>query len=145
MLLTRVRVLNFKSFMDSGEIILGAGFNILVGQNNAGKTALLEALRLNVEDRPHRSLASLPTATAPIDTKSLVRFSFALRPEEFDEHMCRIREFRMFRPSRSESPPDINATIRQLRQRETIVLNFMYSRQRGFTHSPWPGRLCLGS
>lgn len=35
---------NFKSFEDSGQHALSRGMNIIVGQNNAGKTALLQAV-----------------------------------------------------------------------------------------------------
>src|SRR5229473_4755 len=54
--LKKFRVWNYKSFFDSRELELGSGFNVLVGQNNSGKTALLEALQPNqLRDKPHRS------------------------------------------------------------------------------------------
>jgi predicted ATP-binding protein involved in virulence len=40
------RVVNYKSFADSEEIRLEPGFNVIVGRNNVGKTALAEARRL---------------------------------------------------------------------------------------------------
>ena len=36
------------------------GINIIVGANNSGKTALLEALSLSFETSPHRSIETLP-------------------------------------------------------------------------------------
>jgi hypothetical protein len=44
MKIKHVRLKNYKGFRDSGEIAFGDKFTVLVGQNNAGKTALLEAL-----------------------------------------------------------------------------------------------------
>jgi AAA15 family ATPase/GTPase len=35
------------------------GINIIVGQNNSGKTALLEALTMNFDNVPHRSIKNL--------------------------------------------------------------------------------------
>jgi len=41
-----VRVKNYKCFLDSDEIALGPGFNVFMGRNDAGKSALVEALSL---------------------------------------------------------------------------------------------------
>lgn len=40
-----LRLLNFRSFADSGEIAFGQ-VNIFIGQNNSGKSAILRAIRL---------------------------------------------------------------------------------------------------
>jgi AAA15 family ATPase/GTPase len=45
MYLSKFRVKNYKSFRDSGEIEFKPGINVIVGQNNSGKTALLEAIQ----------------------------------------------------------------------------------------------------
>ena len=57
MILKSFSVRNFKCFRDSREIKLERGFNILVGQNNSGKTALLQALELRKFNQPHKSSA----------------------------------------------------------------------------------------
>src|SRR5437016_1335294 len=62
MVIARFSVKNYKSFHDSGSIELRPGFNILTGQNNAGKTTLLQALTLNFPEAPHRSMLSIPHA-----------------------------------------------------------------------------------
>jgi AAA15 family ATPase/GTPase len=43
-MLQSFRVQNYKSYLDSGELKLSPGFNVIVGQNNVGKTALVDAL-----------------------------------------------------------------------------------------------------
>lgn len=55
MYLSKIRVIDYKSFRDSGEIEFKQGINLIVGQNNSGKTTLLEALEIKVKDIPHRS------------------------------------------------------------------------------------------
>jgi len=45
MYLRRIKVINWKSFADSGDIELGR-INVLVGRNNSGKSALLRAINL---------------------------------------------------------------------------------------------------
>lgn len=56
MYLSKIRVRNYKSFRDSGDIEFKPGINIIVGQNNSGKTTLLEALEIKASNIPHRSL-----------------------------------------------------------------------------------------
>jgi AAA15 family ATPase/GTPase len=45
--LVSIRVKSYKSFVDSGEMLFSNRNNVIVGVNNSGKTALLEALTLN--------------------------------------------------------------------------------------------------
>jgi AAA15 family ATPase/GTPase len=73
------RVVNYKSFADSGEIRLEPGFNVIVGRNNVGKTALAEALGLGFANNPHRSLKTVPKVNAqPEDPLSQAEVSMRL-------------------------------------------------------------------
>ncbi|MGB3420827.1 MAG: AAA family ATPase [Dolichospermum sp.] len=67
MYLSKFQLFNYKSFQDSGLLEFTPGINIIVGQNNAGKTALLEALTLNFSDVPHRSIKTLKTPLSTLD------------------------------------------------------------------------------
>jgi recombinational DNA repair ATPase RecF len=58
--ISKFQIANYKSFQESGEIVLKPGFNVLTGQNSAGKTALLEALTLQFTPTPHISDRTLP-------------------------------------------------------------------------------------
>ena len=59
MYISNIRVKDYKSFRDSGEIEFKPGINIIIGQNNSGKTTLLEALEIKIVDIPHKSFKSL--------------------------------------------------------------------------------------
>lgn len=83
MRITRLQITNYKSFAASTEIQLRSGFNVVVGQNNAGKTAFAEALTLNFVDNPTRTLTTKPTPEARPDPKSRVRLSFTFQSKEF--------------------------------------------------------------
>src|SRR5712692_2480200 len=76
------RIENYKSFRATAVVNLTPGFNVVVGQNNVGKTALVEALSLTAGNKVHRSLKSLPTPTSPLEGASLVDASFALKRTE---------------------------------------------------------------
>jgi energy-coupling factor transporter ATP-binding protein EcfA2 len=77
-----VRVRNYKSFRESPVLDLAPGFNVIVGQNNVGKTALLEALSLTITEIPHRSAITAPDADAPDLQGSESEISFVLAPGE---------------------------------------------------------------
>lgn len=47
MKILRIRIENYKSFLDSGWVEIGGSRTVVVGQNNSGKTAFLQALRFN--------------------------------------------------------------------------------------------------
>jgi hypothetical protein len=57
MRLLSATIRNYKGYRDSGRAEFGPGFNGLVGQNNSGKTAFLEALEFaKFQSKPHRSI-----------------------------------------------------------------------------------------
>jgi AAA domain, putative AbiEii toxin, Type IV TA system/AAA ATPase domain len=82
MRIERLKLSNYKSFDESPELLFTAGFNVIAGQNNTGKTALLEALSLLFNPIPHRSLKTLPTRVASVDPVSVARVSVTLGREE---------------------------------------------------------------
>lgn len=45
MYIKKLRIKNYKSFVDSGDIILDKNIFALIGQNNAGKSAVLDAIQ----------------------------------------------------------------------------------------------------
>src|SRR5579859_2117953 len=65
MFISALRIRNYKSFRDSDWLSFGPTFTVIVGQNNVGKTALLEAFRMRENaHNPFRGL-SLPRGRAP--------------------------------------------------------------------------------
>lgn len=44
-----VRIRNYKSFVDSGEILLSPSFNVVVGKNSSGKTAFIKLLKMQFD------------------------------------------------------------------------------------------------
>src|SRR5581483_7418047 len=57
MQLTRLNITNYKCFRESGDVQFTEGFNVIVGANSSGKTALLDALTVEgIKNEPHRSL-----------------------------------------------------------------------------------------
>jgi hypothetical protein len=55
MITRSIRISNYKSFDDSGVIVFGDRMNLVIGQNNSGKSSLLECFdRQRFSNKPHR-------------------------------------------------------------------------------------------
>ena len=80
-----LRVFNFKSFADSREMHIQPGFNVVVGRNNVGKTALTEAMSLGIQDKPHRSQQTVRTSDTQPDPTSRVEVVFRVEADELRE------------------------------------------------------------
>lgn len=85
MYISGVRVGNYKSFNESPILRLGPGFNIVAGQNSAGKTALLEALALGLHAQPHRSVKTVPMKDILPSRTSWVDIWLTIRTTEAKE------------------------------------------------------------
>lgn len=82
MYISRFQILNYKSFLETTEIELKPGFNVVTGKNNAGKTSLLEALTLQFDGNPHRTVETVPYPGAPTPSTSAVRFALSIDRKE---------------------------------------------------------------
>lgn len=82
MYISKFKIDSYKSFLSSEEISLTPGFNVVVGQNNIGKSSLTEALSTQFQNKPHRSMATSPEANSPSGPLSQVTLTFVLSPSE---------------------------------------------------------------
>lgn len=82
MYISRVRLHNYKSYYRTGWIELAPGFNIVTGQNNAGKTALLEGIGLTLDSNPHRSSISKDAKDTPLNPISSIDLKIILTSDE---------------------------------------------------------------
>ncbi len=85
MYISRFQLGNYKSFREPVPLEFTTGFNIISGQNNAGKTALLEALGLTFFGRPHRSTTTVPARDTIPDQTSWADVSFTMPVSEVRE------------------------------------------------------------
>ena len=67
MFVESIKIYSYKSFYTTPVLEFTAGFNVIIGPNNAGKTTLIEALSLRFEDKPHRSLAASGTVSSAVE------------------------------------------------------------------------------
>jgi predicted ATP-dependent endonuclease of OLD family len=152
MYLSKIRVKNYKSFRDSGDIEFKPGINLIVGQNNSGKTALLEILETNFINKPHKNKQYMLSHYEEVTNRySEAEFTIVISPDDL-QNMRENLEFSTVRLKAPKiSPSDslqelvndfndsfingmsINFTIVS-RNNETILQNLKYSFYESLSH-----------
>lgn len=82
MYISNFQLQNYKSYQTSEPISLSPGFNLVVGQNNVGKTALLEGLGLRFLSNPYRNQKTISKATTGESAYSRAYVSFTISRDE---------------------------------------------------------------
>jgi hypothetical protein len=80
--ISKFQLINYKSFRESKVLSLHPGINLVVGQNNAGKTTLLEGLSLRFSLKPHRGLSRNTEPNPRTPSESVARITFTLNRDE---------------------------------------------------------------
>ena len=76
MKITGLRVVNYKGFLDSGFVELNESWNVVVGQNNAGKTAFIEGFRLGQNgNRLHKDISFPRDFAYPTESRFIARMT----------------------------------------------------------------------
>ncbi|TXD63525.1 AAA family ATPase [Ralstonia sp. TCR112] len=86
--ITKISIANYKSFHEETEILLAPGMNLILGENNSGKSAILDAvLPREIKASPHLSEETKPhTADSP-SPESTIKLTFSLKKEEVRRYL----------------------------------------------------------
>lgn len=117
-----VEIENYKGYRKSTRLHLKKGINIIVGKNNAGKTALLETLSLDFAANPHRSILTLPTPASHLNNLSIATITFSLTKDELlnfllETHENKEKEFSL--PLPAENDPSQKYFRSQVNEEQT--------------------------
>jgi hypothetical protein len=77
-----IRIQNYRSILDSGQLSFAPGFNLVVGANNVGKSSLLSCLAAKFGGEPHKSIHTLSYPDEPLNPNSRVDFTVVASGEE---------------------------------------------------------------
>lgn len=97
-----VSIRSYKGYKDSARLELDKGVNVVVGKNNAGKTALLDVLSLRFPARPHRSVLTKPSPSRVLKQTSAADLTFTISRDELIDMLVDARgdvEFRLPLPA----------------------------------------------
>lgn len=86
MYIQEISIENYKSFASAQIIHFSKGINLVVGKNNVGKTALLEALTFS-PNNPHISDKSKPRKTITNNKNSIFQGKFVFSRQEFEDYV----------------------------------------------------------
>ena len=133
MRLIKARIQGFQSFGDSGEMEFSEGINLVIGQNNAGKSALLRALLPELPDDRHRTPEKWQT--------------FRLRAPEIaltiNASGAEIRDWVMlsnsnqFFPVTPQQADDVNAVMQKFFERSSLHISVSRVANASFS-APYP-------
>jgi predicted ATPase len=82
MQIVKFQLQNYKSYNEPVSMEFGSGISVITGQNNAGKTALLEALSFQYKAIPHRSVKTIPKRTSPQAETTRIEVTFRISNDE---------------------------------------------------------------
>lgn len=119
-----VKVRNYKSILNTEELVLSPGFNTVIGENNVGKTALLEAISVHAE-RPygHVSKATKPYPSAYIEEWSMIEADVVFEIDEIKEILRSLDSF-MIPTRKASDPSDANDVLRELLRNPRMILGW---------------------
>jgi predicted ATPase len=83
MIISQIQIKNFKCFRETEFLQLKSGFNIVIGANNSGKSALMEALTLNFSQKPHRSRSAMPYRNSLLQA-SIINVTISLKVSDLE-------------------------------------------------------------
>ena len=133
MRLIKARIWGFQSFSDSGDIEFRDGINLIIGQNNAGKSALLRALRPELPDDRHRAPGRWQAHTlGALEISLTIDTSGA----EIREWMLRSGAPQLF-PIPREQSQNCNAFMCAIFERPSLPLSVTRAVPHGFS-APYP-------
>ena len=118
MYIKTVRIKNYKKFVDSNEVQLSKGFNVVVGKNNSGKTTFTEALGLHFEDDPFMSEDNL-------NKHSSVEITIGLKKDEFIEYVMEFERLTI-KISAKDKGKRYERILNELKNDEDVVIKGHY-------------------
>jgi hypothetical protein len=86
-----VNIRSYKGYRESTRLELDKGVNVVVGKNNAGKTALLDVLSLMFPAIPHRSVLTMPSPSRVLKQTSAADLTFTISRDELIDMLINAR------------------------------------------------------
>jgi predicted ATPase len=86
MIIKKVEIENFKSFRTAERLHLNSGFNVIIGPNSGGKSALIKAITLDFDHVPHLSTISSPSKTQLNSQPSLVKITSLIELDDIHQY-----------------------------------------------------------
>lgn len=127
MFIEKIIIENYKSFFTPQEIALDAGINVVIGKNNAGKTALVEALSFKFDNKPHLSLETLPQADSILSNSiSTISCVFNITTNEFRKIIWETSKTFYIQMNGGEDLQEIDLKVREALKKNNIKIKVIF-------------------
>jgi predicted ATPase len=142
MYVKKITVENLRSFHEKTEIYLTPGMNLILGENNSGKSSILEAFTLaEVLYEPHLSLETKPHSDDPVSAEVRVGLDFVIDKSELWRYLGETIRLPTPRPDGS-SALDMPRYLAHMEQVEVSVSTVLRGASRNLIFSSiFNGRL----
>jgi AAA domain, putative AbiEii toxin, Type IV TA system len=139
MRIVSIKIGNFKCFAATESITLDPHMNLVVGKNNSGKSAFLEAVRPIGFGRPHRTAKTMPAIDATIDEESRVEFCIEASGEEIKSTLLNQgTEFWVLHPPHGDPKKLAEGSLAEVIQKSSQLATFTrITSSRGTTNFDW--------
>ena len=134
MLIRSFKIENFKCFKATDTIPLETGFNVFIGQNNSGKSSIIEALRMINFTRPH--LTSIDHSTELVDPACKLQIDIEIDASEFKRFFLKNNHsggIPVEEHARLQQGFDQNSYLRTFFDKGTFRCEVSYSSQLGLS------------
>jgi len=138
MIIKEFTIENYKCFHKPQPLYFDRGFNVIVGKNNAGKSALIQALSLRSNNASHKSLSTMRVQGILAPTPTHTQIKYVITKAEFRKELIKNQEF-CFPPVLERPDFTYEDACRKLFDREEW--EFMYSKSR---EDVAPTNICCG-
>ena len=127
MRINRIQIENYLGFRKTDVLELSPSMNLIVGQNNVGKSGLLKALALRFTARPYASEETKPTESSAMNPRSLAYVEVGSSGPEVREIMLTSgpQYYIATPPNFQNNPQSRQATLDSILDSET--LSFQYN------------------
>lgn len=132
MRLRKVRVTGYQSFSDSGDVEFLDGINLIIGQNNAGKSSFLRALLPDLHDDRHRTPERWEAHRLPAPE---IAFEIDASGAEIRDWVLRVPGLHYI-PVTSQENSDVKAVLDRFFSRSQLV--FSMTLRQGGTFASYP-------
>lgn len=126
MIIKSIKIINYKSFSESKEIIFHKGYNIIVGTNNTGKSSLLEVLKLDFKSCPHLSEETKPNILLKADPNSIIEVEIETSIDDIYDFYLRNNKKKLYFPFFKKHNAEINKKIYEKFFNENSLLLFKF-------------------
>ncbi len=123
-----IKIKNYKSYKETEKIYFSESFNVIVGQNNVGKTALIEALGQNFIGNPHKSI-NLPANR--LNPLSEIVISISMNNNELKDLLLERGKANILVNENEEDPTNIHSRLGQVLNIAKIEFHYKLIAQQG--------------